>query len=82
MMTESHTKKTYRLEIVVKNVRTSATETRSMECDGHGKLGKREFESFLTWGSRLYAKGWDHQEFSIDSAEVTVREVLDVKYRK
>lgn len=76
------TKKTYSLRIVAINTRTGVKETLNVDANGHGALSTSGLEHVMTWGARLYGKGWDHVEFSIESVEKNERLPTRVAYRR
>lgn len=74
--------KVYELNIVALNTRTGQREKLNVSCNGHGGLTASGLEHVMTFGARLYARGWDHIEFSIETVTKKERRPTHVVYRR
>lgn len=81
-MSGSQPKKVYALKIIAVNTRTGAKENLNVDVNGHGALSTTGLEHVMTFGARLYARGWDTIEFSIESVEKNERRPTHVIYRR
>jgi hypothetical protein len=72
--------KIYGLKIVAVNTRTGQKETLNVDSNGHKALGLSSLEHVMAFGARLYGRGWDTSEFSIESVERVER--ARISYRR
>lgn len=72
----------YELNVIALNTRTGQKETLNVACDGHGSLKAAGLEHVMTFGARLYARGWDVIEFSIETLTKKERRPTHVVYRR